>query len=133
MNISYKTVSDNISRISSSEAIPQRANKILPRVSNVGKSGKGTMIAVVVVSVVAAIGTGAYFLYKHTNKKRKSKRETLQTIELEYVGACKRCGDPLGGSEYVDENTSDSHTAYIICKKCGEKNYAWYPDDENGQ
>src|SRR5665647_891586 len=125
---SAKTVSDNISSISSSAALPQSANKILPRASKIGKSGKGIMIAVVVVSAVAAIGTGAYFLYKHTNKKRKSKKEALQTMELENVGACKHCGNPLSGSEYVDENTSDSHTAYIVCKKCGEKNYAWYPD-----
>ncbi|HEY9059180.1 MAG TPA: hypothetical protein VIO64_01570 [Pseudobacteroides sp.] len=129
---SAKTVSDNIKSISSSAVLPQSAKKILPRASKCVKSGKGAMIAVVVVSVVATIGTGAYFLYRHINKKHKSE-EAFQAIELENVGTCKKCNEPLSGAEYVDENTSDSHTAYIICKKCGEKNYAWYPDDENSQ
>lgn len=132
-NLSAITVSDNIKSHSSSAALPQSVNKILPKASKIEMNGKGTIITAVVVSAVAAIGTGAYFLYKHISKKRKSKEEAFQTIELENVGTCKHCGDPLSSSEYVDENTSDSHTAYIICKKCGEKNFAWYPESEDVQ
>lgn len=90
-------------------------------------------VDIVVVSAVAAIGTGVYFLYKQISKKRKSKEVAFQSIKLENVGTCKNCSEPLIGSEYVDENTSDSHTAYIICKKCGEKNYAWYTDGDDVQ
>lgn len=130
---SAKKLSDNISSVPSIAAHHKSANKILPRAYIIGESGKGAMIAVVVVSAIAAIGTGAYFLYKHINKKHKLKEEALQAIELENVGACKYCGEPLSGSEYVGKNTSNSDASYIICKQCGEKNYAWYADDENGQ
>ena len=130
---SAKSVSDSIKSVSSITALPQSENKILPRVSKSGNDGKGAIFAVVIVSVITAIGTGAYFLCKHINKNRKSKEEAFQSIKLENVGTCKHCGEPLCGSEYVDENTSALHTAYIICTKCNEKNYAWYPHDENAQ
>lgn len=140
-NLSVRTVSDNTKNISSNAALlqrsnaalPQSANKILTRSPKIEANGNGAMIAIVVVSAVAAIGAGVYFLYKQISKKRKSKEEAFQSIELENVGTCKNCNEPLSGSEYVDENTSDSHTAYIICKKCGEKNYAWYTDGDDVQ
>lgn len=64
-------------------------------------NGNGATIAIVVVSAVAAIGTGVYFLYKHISKKRKSKEDAFQSIEIENVGTCKNCNEPLSGSEYV--------------------------------
>ena len=132
-NLSVRTVSDNTKILSSNAALPQSSNKILTRSPKIEVNGNGATIAIVVVSAVAAIGTGVYFLYKQISKKRKSKEEVFQSIKLENVGTCKNCSEPLIGSEYVDENTSDSHTAYIICKKCGEKNYAWYTDGDDVQ
>lgn len=132
-NLSVRTVSDNTKILSSNAALPQSSNKILTRSPKIEVNGNGATIAIVVVSAVAAIGTGVYFLYKHISKKRKSKEDAFQSIEIENVGTCKNCNEPLSGSEYVDENTSDSHTAYIICKKCGEKNYAWYTDGDDVQ
>ena len=129
---STKVATDSISNIPLSVAAPQRSIKVIPKMPKSIKIGKGGKIAII-TTIAAAAGTGAYFLYRHIDKKRKSKEEALQTIELENVGACKHCGNPLSGSEYVDENTSDSHTAYIICKKCGEKNYAWYTDGDDVQ
>jgi len=126
---SAKTVSENINSVSSSAIQPQSANRILLSPPKIGKIKKDVIIAAVVVSAVAAIGTVTYFLYKHIKKKNKTREEEYQTIELENVGTCKHCGESLNGSEYVDENTSDSHTAYIVCKNCGEKNFAWYPDN----
>lgn len=131
--LSVRTVSDNTQILSSNAALPQSSNKILTRSPKIEVNGNGATIAIVVVSAVAAIGTGVYFLYKHISKKRKSKEDAFQSIEIENVGTCKNCNEPLSGSEYVDENTSDSHTAYIICKKCGEKNYAWYTDGDDVQ
>ena len=128
---STKVATDSISNIPLSIAAPQRSIRVIPKVPKSIKI-KGGKIAII-TTITAAVGTGAYFLYKHIDKKRKSKEKALQTIELENVGACKHCGNPLSGSEYVDENISDSHTAYIICMKCGEKNHAWYPDVEEDQ
>jgi len=126
---STKVATDSIRNIPLSVVEPQRSIQFIPKMPKSIKIGKGGKI-VIITTIVAAVGTGAYCLYRHIDTKRKSKEEALQAIELENVGACKHCGNPLSGSEYVDENISDLHTAYIICMKCGEKNFAWYSDVE---
>lgn len=129
---SAKVATDSLSNIPSSVATPPRAIKVIPKIPKSIKIGTGGKIAIITI-IAAGISTGAYFLHKHTNKKRKLKEEALQSIELENVGSCKHCGESLNGSEYVAETDSESQTAYIICQKCGEQNCAWYPDDENDQ
>ena len=113
---------------SKSIALSQSVNGNLSKASKILEIGKSAMNVELVVSVVVATAINAYFQYKRINKEYKSKAEAFQTIEFENIGTCKHCSKPLSPSEYVDENTSDSHTAYIICRKCGEKNYAWYSD-----
>ena len=78
---STKVTTDSISNIPLSVAAPQRSIKVIPKMSKSIKIGKGGKIAII-TTIAAAAGTGAYFLYKHIDKKRKSKEEALQTIEL---------------------------------------------------
>jgi hypothetical protein len=127
---SAKVATDSISNIPSNVATPQRAIKVIPKIKSI-KIGTGGKIAI--ITIITAIGTGGYFLYKHIKKKHKLKEGALHAIKLENVGTCKHCGESLSGSEYVAETDSESQTAYIIFHKCGGQNCAWYSDDENDQ
>lgn len=63
---------------------------------------------------ITTLVVGGYLVYRYKKKKR--------TFEVPNVGICEGCGDPLTGSEFV----ADSDLPYIICKKCGKKNYSHY-------
>lgn len=75
-----KAASDNIASVSLSAVLPQTTNKILPVASKVGNQGKGAIIAIVVVSLFAAIGTSVYYINKHSNGNRKLKEKGPQAI-----------------------------------------------------
>lgn len=90
---------------------------------------KNTLIVVGIILVVTTVG--GFITYKLLRKEAKAKQDSLQAIELQNVGTCTHCGEPLIGSTYVPEGEEDSHNAYIICKKCGEKNFASYPDEND--
>lgn len=81
---------------------------------------KITIIATAIAVVASAI---AYLVYKQHEKK-----VMVQTIELNNTGICVRCGEPLSGSTYCSEGEKNDHCDFIKCKKCGKKNFAWYPD-----
>ena len=66
---------------------------------------------------------------KLLRNKANEKEDSLLSIELQNVGTCTYCGEPLIDSTYVPESEEDAHNAYIICKKCGEKNFARYFDN----
>lgn len=61
----------------------------------------------------------------------KAKQDSPMSIELQNVGTCKNCGEPLFGSKYVPEAEGEFHIAYIVCKKCGEKNFGRYTDESD--
>jgi len=130
------------------ETVVESSSKLIPNNINVSATrlAKGKKILrlkpstrVVNKNILIATGIGmglvmgGYFTYRHFSKKKKAKQEALCSIELRNVGICTHCGEPLIGSTYIPENEECGHNAYILCKKCGEKNFAWYPDDKNGQ
>ncbi|MHC1735749.1 MAG: hypothetical protein AB9921_08805 [Erysipelotrichaceae bacterium] len=130
MRQSTKILSSDTNAVEALNANTQSANKILPNSTKIQKIGKDTVTPILIVAGVFAAGVAAYFLYEHFKKKRNTDEE-YRIIDLDNVGMCKNCDEILDGSEYIDENSSDSNIAYIICKKCGEKNYAWYPEGED--
>lgn len=87
--------------------------------------------AVIALGIGIATAVGGYLTYRYISKKAKAKKEALQTIELSNVGTCTHCGEPLSESTYVPESEANGYKACIICNKCGEKNFAWYPDDND--
>lgn len=104
-----------------------KGKKTIPLKPSAKVISKNTLIAAV---VGVGLAIGGYFTYRHFSKKKNAQRGALRSIELQNVGICKHCGEPLIGSTYFPENKDCAQDAYILCKKCGEKNYAWYPDDK---
>ena len=80
---------------------------------------------------IVAIAVGVFIIDLLLRNNAKEKQESLLSIELLNIGTCVHCGEPLTDSTYVPEGAEVTHKAYILCKKCGEKNYARFPD-ENG-
>lgn len=126
-----KIGSQNSIGISSSNTLYENAQVILPISSKNVKSGSEILLTIGVVSIITMIGTFIYFHHKHIIKKNKLKDKVKQKLDIEKVGICKYCDNPLSESIVFDENTKESDLTYIICIKCGEKNYSWYPEYEN--
>jgi len=108
-------------------ATRQKATCPVSKVLVAKGSNKNTLIIGGIILVTTAVG--GFITYKMFRRKAKSKKETLQYIELQNVGVCSHCGEPLTGSTYVPESEENIHDSHIICKKCGEKNYARYIED----
>lgn len=70
---------------------------------------------------------------EHLRNKTNEKQNSLLSINLQNVGTCTNCGEPLIDSTYVPESGEDAYKAYIICKKCGEKNFARYSDNNDSE
>ena len=85
----------------------------LESVVKAGAKNKWIIPALIIGAVVVA---GGYFAYRYYKKKG--------IIKIPNVGICEHCGDPLTGAKLIP----DSDKPYIVCKKCGEKNYAHYQD-----
>jgi len=105
-------------------AIKPKADTLIPKTIATKSSNKNTLIIGGIILGATAIG--GFITYKLL--KRKAKRTHLQSIKLQNVGICVNCGEPLVGSTYVPESKEGNHDDYIICKSCGEKNFARYPD-----
>jgi len=85
---------------------------------------------IIIVGVLTVVTIGGILVYRYISKKNKDKKESEKSIELN-VGLCVKCGKPLIESKYVPGSEINNHTdAHIICKKCGEKNFAVYPDND---
>jgi len=87
----------------------------LKLVSNTETKYKWVVPAIIIATVSA---TGGYIAYKHFKKKG--------IIKIPNVGVCEFCGEPLTGAKL---NANDNNL-YIVCKKCGEKNFARLSNDE---
>lgn len=81
----------------------------------------GTILGLIVIPIV--VGIGVYLTIKHFNKK-------TGYLELENVGVCKNCNEPLAGSTYHPKDKEHGVEAYIQCQYCQNKNFAQYSIDE---
>jgi hypothetical protein len=85
----------------------------------------------IAVGVGFVLTIGGYFAYNYLRKKNNLKKVEQQSIELNNVGVCIHCGEPLNESTYYSENEANGTEAYIVCKICGGQNFAWYADEPN--
>lgn len=90
----------------------------LTNVVKTGAKSKWIIPALIVAAITAA---GGYLAYRYFKKKG--------LVKIPNVGVCEQCGEPLTGAKFVPDND----TPCIVCKKCGEKNYAKYLSDENSE
>lgn len=108
-------------------AIKPKADKLIPKKIVAKIPNKNTLIIGSII--VGAVAIGGFITYKLLRRKSKASQAPLQTIELRNVGICVNCGESLIGSTYLPESKEGSHDEYIICKSCGAKNFARYPDE----
>lgn len=93
----------------------QKGTPLKP-LSNTAAKSKWAIPAIIITVVVAA---GGYISYKYYKKKK--------IIRIPNVGICESCGEPLTGSKLI----ANDDNLYIVCKKCGEKNFARHSNDES--
>ncbi|MEK0226348.1 hypothetical protein [Bifidobacterium mongoliense] len=116
---------NHISKIAAPDSLAMRAiNNSAARetsplgiAAGAGVKGKWVIPTFIVAAITAAVS--GYFIYQHIKKKGK--------VEVPNVGVCEHCGEPLTGAKLV----ADNEMPYIICNKCGEKNFAKYHDNES--
>lgn len=118
---------------SSDKSILNAVTKQKPKnivIEKIGAKGlnKNVYIAVGVGLVVTI---GGYFAYSYLRKKNNLNKVEQQSIELNNVGVCIHCGEPLIESTYYSENEGNGTEAYIVCKTCGGQNFAWYTNEPN--
>ena len=104
----------------SDESVSKLFN-IQKSLSTSSSSGRDKIIIGGILVAVASIG--GIITYRILKKKKSVKQDT---IELENVGVCIDCGEPLIGSELHLENDG----AYISCNNCDTKNCAHYNEKE---
>ncbi len=107
---------------------PKISVEIMDKSSDVQKSLSTSSLswkdkAIIGGGFVVLLSIGVIIIHKIRKKKKSVKKDT---IELENVGVCIYCGDPLIGSELHLENDG----TYISCNNCGTKNYAHYEEKE---
>lgn len=90
---------------------------------------KGLSVDMIITGVSLAISL--LLSTKLLRKEEMTNQDSLQSIELQNVGTCTYCREPLISGAYVPACEGDGHYAYIICKKCGEKNFARYSDKKD--
>ena len=104
------------------DALPTSA-KSIPSILNSApvesavKTGAKNKWIIPVLIIAAIAAAGGYFAYRYFKKKG--------IIKIPNVGICEHCGEPLTGATLVP----DGDNPYIVCKKCCEKNYAHYHDE----
>jgi LPXTG-motif cell wall-anchored protein len=90
----------------------------LKPVVKTGIKNKWIIPALIIATIAAVSG---YFAY------RKKKKKGI--VKIPNIGVCENCGEPLTGAKFVAE----SDNPYIVCKKCGEKNFARYSNDDSSK
>jgi hypothetical protein len=99
--------------LSSSKTIPS-VRTVAPLTDVVKTGAKSKWI---IPTLIVAAAAGGYLAYRYFKKKG--------LVKIPNVGVCEHCGEPLTGAKFVP----DIDTPYIVCKKCGENNYAKYSSD----
>ena len=121
-SIPHKTIASAVHEQTPSDFILSTFEKK----SNKGIGKKHLIFAGIVIVTVAVVG--GVLTYRHINKKSKAKKEGIISVDFS-VGVCIKCSEPLIESTYVPSSEDNNNDACIICKSCGEKNYAWYPEN----
>lgn len=114
-----RKVGERISRVPVSEStiihkLSSNTTAHPPKTVKISTKSKWIIPTLIIAAITAAGGYVAYRLLKKKN-----------IIKIPNIGICEHCGEPLTESELVPEE----NTPYIICKKCGERNYAKYTDN----
>ena len=110
---------DKIAVPSNIGTIPSVRNSApLESVVKTGAKSKWIIPTLIIAAIAAA---GGYFAYRHFKKKGIAK--------IPNIGICEFCGEPLTGAKLIPNDNNP----YIVCKKCGEKNFAKYSNDENSE
>lgn len=107
---------------------PKVSGESVSRISNIQESLSTSSLSgrdkIIIGGILVAVASlGGVITYKILKKKKTVKKDT---IELDNVGICIDCGEPLIGSELHLEN----NVAYMTCNNCGTKNYAHYDEKE---
>jgi len=87
----------------------------LGSVVKTGAKSKWIIPTLIIAAIAAA---GGYLAYRHFKKKG--------IVKIPNVGICEFCGEPLTGAKLIPNDNNP----YIVCKKCGEQNFAKYSSDE---
>jgi len=83
------------------------------------KAGLNDQWVIPVLIVASIVTVGGYLTYRHFKKK--------SIVDIPNVGVCESCGKSLIGAKFVPNDDE----SYIICKKCDQKNYAYYLEKED--
>ncbi|MGQ7462510.1 hypothetical protein ACTGZQ_08290 [Streptococcus suis] len=75
-------------------------------------------------AIASVVSIGSYFAYRYFNRKKTG------YLELDNVGVCKNCNEPLSGSTYHPKDEKHEVEAFIQCQYCEYKNFAQYSIDE---
>ena len=120
------STSSKVATVATSEQTAKNfVTSLVDKISSNGLNKKH-LIATGIITVAV---TGGILSYRHFNKKRKNKNETIESFDFS-VGVCVKCGEPLVESTFVPRSEGNKNNdAYIICKTCSEKNFAWYPNE----
>jgi len=102
-----KKTGESVSPIAANKS----ADSVTPKTIFPKGSNKNALIIGGIVLVATTVG--GFIAYKLLKKKAKTKQENLQSVELQNVGVCIKCGEPLIGSTYIPESEENSCDAYI--------------------
>jgi hypothetical protein len=116
--------SSNAIALTTNKQIPQNiVHSTIEKISNKGLN-KNYLIAVG-LGLSVAVGGGILYI----KKKSKAKKEALKPADFS-VGICIKCDEPLIEATYVPGSEANNEDSCIVCKNCGERNFAWYPDEK---
>lgn len=121
-----REIGEQLAKIAVPDTVPSNIG-IIPSVRNsarlesVVKTGAKSKWIIPTLIIAAVAAAGGYFAYMHFKKKG--------IVKIPNVGICEFCGEPLTGAKLIPNDNNP----YIICKKCGEKNFAKYSSNENSE
>lgn len=117
---------EQLAKIAVPDAVPSNVGTV-PSARNSAplesavKTGVKSKWIIPTLIIAALTAAGGYFAYRHFKKK--------ESIQIPNVGICEFCGEPLTGAKLIPNDKNP----YIVCKKCGQKNFAKYSNDENSE
>lgn len=120
-----KESSSNENKVSTSKIYDESLSKLSNISKTLAKSDLSSKEKVIIGGIFVAVASIGGVITYNIFKKRKAAKKN--TIELENIGVCTDCGEPLIGSEFHLEG-EDSDSAFIKCNNCGTKNYAHYDE-----
>lgn len=121
-----REVGEQVDKIAVPDTVPSNIGTILSDrnsapLESVVKTGAKSEWIIPTLIIAAIAAAGGYFAYRHFKKKG--------IVKIPNVGICEFCREPLTGAKLIPNDNNP----YIVCKKCGEKNFAKYSNDENSE